>query len=204
MITRYIVPRERGNNHMKELSVTITGISPLLMHSCRGVNPTDPLVIEKKKITSKRKKTEEDTLAILDIDYMLALYHDPEIGPYLPAECVEACCRESAKKNKQGKLVQTALFVSPDRIPLDYTGPREVDQLVNDNNFRDVRAGNIQRSKVLICRPRFNHWRATFTVFYDETLIDTEDVKEILIRAGQQIGICDYRPRYGKFEVLFS
>lgn len=189
---------------MKELKVTITGITPLLMNSCRGVNPTDPLVIEKKGITSKRKKTEEDHFAILDIDYMLAIYHDPELGPYLPAECIEACCRDAAKKNRQGKLVQTALFVSPDRVPLEYDGPRELEQLVADTNFRDVRVGNIQRSKVLICRPRFNHWRASFTIYYDETLIDTDTIKGLLIRAGQQIGICDYRPRYGKFEVLFD
>ena len=116
---------------MKEMNVTIAGISPLLMHSCRGVNPTEPLVIEKKKLTSKQKKTEEDTIAILDIDYRLAIYYDPEIGPYIPAECIEATCRESAKKNKQGKTVQTALFISPDRIPL--YGPR-IEELVQNND----------------------------------------------------------------------
>jgi len=189
---------------MKELNVTIVGVSPLLMHSCRGVNPTEPLVVERKKLTGKRKKVEEDTIAILNIDYRLAIYHDPEIGPYLPAECVEATCRESAKKNKQGKTVQTALFVTPDRIPLEYTGPRDIEELVNNNDFRDVRAGNIQRAKILICRPRFNHWKASFTVCYDENLLDLEDIKEIVVRAGQQVGICDYRPRYGKFNAFFD
>ena len=191
---------------MKEMQIELRGIAPLLMHSCRGVNTTEPLAIEKKKLTSKRTKTEEDNLAILEIDYRLAIYHDKELGPYVPAENIEATFRESAKKNKQGKLTQIAMFVNQDRIPLIYDGPRGIEELAKDMDYRDVRVGRVpsSRASVLVCRPRFNRWSCKFSLTYDETLINTEDVREIIYRAGAQVGLCDYRPRYGRFEAFIT
>lgn len=189
---------------METLNVTFKGVSPLLMHSCVGVNPTHPLTVELKKLTKKRNKTEEDQIRILDLHWLLGIYHDNEIGPYIPAENVEATLRESAKKTKQGKLVTLGVFASPDRIPLLYDGPRDTETLMQDINFRDVKVGVIQRARVLVCRPRFNHWSCNFTLDFDETVIDKADVIEIIKRAGSQIGICDYRPRYGRFEAVIK
>jgi len=189
---------------METLNVTFKGVSPLLMHSCVGVNPTHPLTLELKKFTSKRKKTEEDNLKVLDLSWRLGLYYDEEVGPYIPAENVEATLRESAKKNKQGKMVTLGVFVTPDRIPLLYDGSRDADALMQDMNFRDVKVGVIQRARILVCRPRFNHWSIDFTLDFDETVIDRQDVIEIIKRAGSQIGICDYRPRYGRFEAIIK
>ena len=47
----------------KHLRVTFKGISPLIMHSCKCVNPLHPISLEMKKYTSKRKKTEEGRTA---------------------------------------------------------------------------------------------------------------------------------------------
>lgn len=50
------------------------------------------------------------------------------------------------------------------------------------------------------CRPKFNEWACEFTVAYNEDVLNIEEVKKAIQDAGQLIGVCDYRPRYGKFQ----
>ena len=189
---------------MERINVTFTGKAPLLMHSCIGVNPTHPLSIESKKITSKRTKTEEDHEKILEIGFLLALYYDEEVGVFIPATNVEASIREAAKKFKLGKTVVSGLIIPDDMIKLIYQGPKTPQKLFEDYRFKDVRAVNVQRSKVLRCRPRFDRWSINFDLEYDKSLFDRETIENILHTAGLYIGLCDYRPRYGRFEAAIN
>jgi hypothetical protein len=185
---------------MKSLQVRWNGLTPLLMHSAVGVNPTHPLSIASKKLTAKRNKTEEDQIELMRLKWLLAIYHDPSVGPFIPAENVEATIREAAKKTKRGKDTKVGIFVGPDRIPLQYDGPRDTNSLYADERFRDVRDGVIGQARVLVSRPRFNHWSIEFQLEFDPTVFDEEAIISILDTAGRYIGICDYRPRYGRFE----
>lgn len=185
---------------MKTMQIRWTGLTPLLMHSAVGVNPTHPLTIACGKITKKRNKTEDDQLELLKLKWLLAMYHDAEVGPFIPAENVEATIREAAKKTKRGKDTKVGIFVGPDRIPLQYDGPRDTESLYADERFRDVRDGVIGTSRVLVSRPRFNHWAIEFSIEYDPAVFDEETLISILDTAGRYIGVCDYRPRYGRFE----
>ena len=54
---------------MKSLKVTWKGISPLIMHSCKCVNPLHPIAKELKKYTSKKTKTDEDLTKISDLEW---------------------------------------------------------------------------------------------------------------------------------------
>ena len=187
---------------MKTLAMRWNGLTPLLMNSAAGVNPTHPLTLAAKKLTSKRTKTEEDQIELMRLKWLLAIYHDPQIGPFIPAENVEATIREAAKKTKRGKDTKAGIFVSPDRIPLIYDGPRDTDKLYADERFRDVRDGVIGQARVNISRPRFNHWRIDFNLEYDPQVFNPEDLIAIMDTAGRYIGLCDYRPRYGRFESM--
>lgn len=185
---------------MKTLNITFNSTTPLLMNNNQGVNPLHPLSIELKKYTGKRKKTEEDNATILKIKWLLAIYYDEKLGPYMPAQNVEACIRDAAKKSKRGKDVVSGIHVEPDFIPIQYDGPRKIEELKELILFSDIRVGKIQGSSILINRPRFNHWKINFQLDYDEDIFNLEDVKDILITAGKYIGVGDYRQRYGKFE----
>ena len=184
---------------MENVKVRIIGISPMLMHSNEGVNPLHPLKIEMAKITKKRNKTEEDTLAILDLEYQLNSYYDNEIGPYVPAANIEACLRDAAKKRKKGKDFTSAVFIGPDMVQLIYEGPRKIEDLIKDMRFRDIRPASIMGKSVLRCRPRFNSWKLEFEVLYDAAVLDLQDIKDALDIGGRLIGLNDYRPRYGRF-----
>lgn len=180
------------------------GLTPLLMHSCDGVNPLHPITREIKKYTSKRTKTEEDLATISDLEWESGLYYDDEIGVYIPAENIEASFIEGAKATKKGKDLQKYCSVLDFRIPLDYGSQKTKDELKTDMSFRDVRAVNIMRSKVTRTRPRFNSWKIAFNYAYDETKIDLDTIKNAIEYAGSYVGMCDNRPKYGKFSSLIE
>lgn len=183
---------------MKHLQVKITGISPLLMHSDRFANPLDPATKAHKELTGKRKKTDADHEAIAKSEWMGSLYHDPAVGPYIPGQNLDATLQEAAKLQKLGKKFKQAVMVIEDQVPLIYTGPREPEALFAAG-FLDVRGVKVAMAKLMRCRPKFNQWAAQFTVAFNEDVLNTEEVLKAINDAGSLIGVCDYRPRFGKF-----
>lgn len=189
---------------MKTLKITLKGTTPLLMHSCDGVNPLHPITREMKKFTSKRTKTEEDLATISDLEWENGLYYDDNIGVYIPAECIEASFINGGKGNRKGTDIQKYCNVADFRVPLDYGCIKTKEELKADMSFRDVRAVNVQRAKVIRTRPRFNTWQITFKYLYDENKIDLDTIQQAIEYAGNYIGICDYRPRYGKYSSVIE
>lgn len=183
---------------MKHLQVKITGISPLLMHSDRFANPLDPATKAHKELTGKRKKTDADHEAIAKSEWMGSLYHDPAVGPYIPGQNLDATLQEAAKLQKLGKKFKQAVMVIEDQVPLIYTGPRDPEALFAAG-FLDVRGVKVAMAKLMRCRPKFNQWAAQFTVAFNEDVLNTEEVLKAINDAGSLIGVCDYRPRFGKF-----
>lgn len=58
------------------------------------------------------------------------------------------------------------------------------------------------RAKILRTRPRFDQWNITFNLRYDENKIDIETIIAALEYAGSYVGLCDSRPKYGKFVAI--
>lgn len=184
---------------MKKIKCEFHGISPIILHSCQCVNPLHPLTLEMKKITSKRKKTEEDLIQLSDLEWEAGLYWDDQIGVYIPAENIEATIREGAKASKQGKNIVKGFACETLKPALDFGENLTKEQLMKDNRFRDVRMMKVQQSRIVRTRPRFNTWNLTFEASYDEKIIDFETLVNAIEYAGQYTGLCDSRPKYGKF-----
>jgi hypothetical protein len=66
----------------------------------------------------------------------------------------------------------------------------------------DIRPVVINQARVPRARPRFDKWELEFNVTILDERITPAYLKEILTTAGQYIGIGDYRPTYGLFEVV--
>lgn len=190
---------------MATLKVKLTSLQPLLMHSPAGINPMNPLTREMKTVTSKRKKTDDDYFRINELSYEMALYYDPELEtPYVPSICVEGMLRNAAKKTRRGNDAIASIVVTPNNIPLEYEGPKKKVDLMGafrEGRFCDIRNGRNPStgSGIVLCRPRFDKWALTFTIDYDETVFNADDIKAMLLIGGTKIGLCDYRPRYGTF-----
>ena len=184
---------------MKKIKCEFHGISPIILHSCQCVNPLHPLSIEMKKITSIRTKTEEDIVNLSKLEWESGLYYDEKIGVYIPAENVEAAVREGAKARKKGKDIVRGFQCETMMIPLNIGENLTLEQMRDDPRFYDVRSMKVKQSRVMRTRPRFNMWNISFTAMYDENLMNFKDVVDAIEYAGQYVGMCDSRPKYGKF-----
>jgi len=179
------------------------GTAPLLMHSARTVNPFDPITRRMREITSKRVKTDEDKELLARLEWEAGLYHDADVGPYIPALMIEATLRNAAKLSRNGRNVQRGLLVTDDVVPLEYDGPRDIAGLFADEHGRyismmPVRVG---MARVMRCRPIFRDWAIQFTAILDESILGFDDFVRIAEQAGSQIGFGDNRPRFGRFSI---
>lgn len=185
---------------MKNLKVTWKGISPLIMHSCQCVNPLHPITREMKKITSKGKnKTEDDLIKLSDLEWEAGAYWKEGLGLYIPAENIEATIQNGAKANKKGKDIERYVNVTDLYIPFFYGEKLTKEELIQNYEYRDTRIMTVDRKKIMRTRPRFDQWNITFNLMYNEEKIDIETIVNAMEYAGSYVGLCDSRPKYGKF-----
>lgn len=182
---------------MKQVTVSIAGRSPLLMHADTLANPLHPLKKEIAAYTSKRKKTDEDHEMIARLEWTAGMYHDDEVGPYIPGRVIKAALIRAATKTKDGPKVRSGLIVLDDKNRLDYKGPRDFDGLWSSGKHVDMRSVVVQRARTMRCRPVFPEWGATITIAYDESVLDLDDILRFFDTAGQLVGVGDYRPEKG-------
>jgi hypothetical protein len=180
-------------------SITIEGTAPLLMHSCRLSDPFNETKKAISAITGKRKKTDEDHMEISRLEHFGSLYLDPDLGPYIPGENIARCLVDSGKLNRQGPAVIRGVFIDSDVNPIAYNGPRDAKGLWNDENFRLISSVKLQGKRLQRCRPLFPTWKTQATGVLDESILSIEEISLIAKRAGELIGLGDWRPRYGRF-----
>jgi hypothetical protein len=180
-------------------TITITGTAALLMHNGRLADPLDPATKALKAATSKRTKTDADHLEISRVEFIGGLYLDPDVGPYLPADNIWKTLQMAAKKSKQGKQVEEGVIITSDVNPLAYPGPRDVDGLWQNSNFVFRKTVVNQRNRVSRTRPIFQQWKVDAEGIIDENVINLADLRTIAERAGNLVGLGDWRPRYGRF-----
>lgn len=190
---------------MIPLQMKITGMSPLLMHSDRYANPLDPDTKEHKRLTSKRKKTDDDHADIAFSEWKGGLYFDEKLGPYLPSINIRSCLVEGAKLNKNGASMQRGTVILEDKLRLEYQGPRTIDGLWNDNRFRDARSVVVSRARLMRYRPLFPDWSVMVEIHFDPQIIEADQILQSAENAGKFIGLGDFRPNkggsFGRFSV---
>jgi hypothetical protein len=184
---------------MSRFRLTCTGTKPLLMHNSRLSNPLDTIAKSMKRISAKRVKTDEDHEEMARLEHMGGLYFDEEIGPFVPGQNFERCLVDAARITKSGKKIERGVFVDTDVNPLDYKGPRDLDGLWQDENFRFAASVKVGMSRVTRTRPQFREWRVEAEGEFDATVINLVELGEIATTAGLMIGLGDWRPRYGRF-----
>ncbi len=153
-----------------------------------------------KLVSGKRGKTETDYEEMAHIEFIASLYVD-EDGPVLPASNIEAMLIMAAKKYKEGLLAKAGMYVK-DNPSLHYKGSRDPEEMFKDEKLRDTRAVAVQRSRVMRTRAIFQEWEADVVVAYEDGVINETRVAEWMRIGGTAVGLCEMRPRYGRFEVI--
>lgn len=182
----------------KTLRFKVTGDAPLIMHNGSLANPLSEGAKQLKQVSSKRKKTDADFERMAEIEFKAGLYIDEDRGPVIPGENIEATIYNAAKITKEGKIAKSACFV-PRAAVLQYDGPRDADGLWHEERFRNCVGVKVGMSRIMRTRPIFTDWSAVIEIEYEDSVVNQEQVERWVHAAGTQVGLCDWRPRCGRF-----
>jgi hypothetical protein len=183
------------------LTVRIVGVAPILLNNPQKADPFNKFTRAMKEITAKgRKKTDSDLEALAKLEFLGGLYLDSKGQPAVPGESIEGMIRDGAKKSRAGKDAVCGI-ISDGVWPIEYDGPKDPEKLWLDERFRDYRGCKVGQARVMRMRPRFNEWALTFKVSYQDEVVNRQALEKWLRDAGQLVGLCDFRPRFGRFEV---
>ena len=187
---------------MQLLTCKIVGVAPLLMHNGLLADPAYSWTLKMKEVTSKRKKSAADYDEMARIEWNGSLYL-LEGAPCIPGVVLEGALLGrggAARTEKMGKVAAASMRVMKD-FPLIYEGPSDLVELWNDPEFRFQAMVKVQMARVKRTRPMFKEWAAFIEIEYDEDFIDASILERWLIIAGKQVGLMDWRPKYGRFKV---
>lgn len=182
----------------ESITLRIVGVSPLLLHNGRLADPINPTSKAMKVISGKRDKTDADHEELSRLEFFGGLYLDNG-KPCIPGEVIEAAFVSGAKKSKRGKLA-TAGVICPDNCILDFDGPKDLDERFAGGFV--LRTGvKVGQARVMRTRPKFDGWSCKVTLVFDNKVLNRQDIIDILRTAGNDVGLCDWRPKFGRFTV---
>jgi len=188
---------------VEKLSFKIRGMSPLIMHNGQLADPANEWTRAVKEISGKRKKTDADYEEMARLEWMGSLYlHNGE--PCIPGYVLEGALigkGGAARKQRMGKQAAAGLYVTQNFL-LDYEGPRGPKELWELPEFQLRVPVVIKTSRVIRTRPIFEKWACSVEVEVDTDLVNIDDVKLWMEIAGREVGLMDWRPKFGRFEVM--
>lgn len=134
-----------------------------------------------------------------------AAYINEEGNCFIPSEHIYGAFVSAARNTKIGK--RSAAWVAPAAIqvfPLQIVIGKtfEVDSRTAVNSS----GGPSKKLRIVVHRPRYDAYKAAFTINLDESLMNIDDCHKILCDAGNQVGIGSYRVDqkgpFGRFRVV--
>lgn len=179
------------------LKYHLTSAAPLLMHNGQTADPLNRWAKLMKQVSGKRQKTDADYEELARLEFFAALYMDKD-GPILPNTVIDSMTVNAAKKSKEGMVAKSGVFcLTPAR--LDYEGPRTAAELWADETFRFSALVRVGMARVSRTRPIFREWSAVIELNIEDTVLNPARVDDWMRVAGTQVGLCDWRPQFGRF-----
>ena len=186
---------------MRDLHLKLTGTRALLLHNGRLADPTHPLTRRLKELTGTRNKTDSVHEEIRKVEWLGSLYEDDEGRICLTEDMLLGCGIAGGKSLKKGAAMKAAVLGSQPFYPILYKGPRDKLELYESGKFVDYRGVVVQRNRTMRARPRFDEWSVKVSLMVDEDAINVKDVIAAYTYAGRMVGLGDFRPRFGRFDV---
>lgn len=183
----------------RKLTFKITGAAPLILHNGQTADPLNFHSKNIAEITGKRKKTDADHLEIARREWAAGMY-TANSKPCIPCQMWDAGLVAGAKKHKRGPQTKAGLYVE-EHSELEYDGPRNPDELWTVESFRLRVSVKVGTSRIMRTRPIFNKWGCKVTIHYQPNLLNAGEITSFITTLGDEIGLGDWRPRYGRFAV---
>ena len=105
------------------------------------------------------------------------------------------------KRPKTGRPPKTCLFVDGDAQFFVNGEAVKLDDLRGNSKYQLAVPVKVQTSRVMRTRPLFKDWSSKFTLHVMKDVANTMAVKSWIENAGSLVGLCDWRPRYGRFRI---
>lgn len=169
---------------MKNLTLKLTGVSPLLMHSTASMNQPNEGLRTKSNMLTGYDQAE------------MGSYRDVAGGLVFPSIAVSRSLWGAASGIKIGKLTArnalSGLLQTVEYAPvLDLDGKQQTEFEV------DTRFVRINKARVPCSRAKILEWIIELPVMFDPNILNIPAINELLNRAGTFVGIGDYRPSTG-------
>lgn len=184
---------------MKVIDVTITGISPLLMHAFTDEDQMSATSGQRTSSAARGRETPEQIAE----GHLYRSADDETI--IVPQPMLFSAIVAAGKFFKNGKskittmrtsLIPGCVFFDETEFPLEHDGWSVDTRAVRIPST----GGRIQRH-----RPVFHQWSCSFTVRLDTSEMSEGLFRDLVDSAGRKIGIGDFRPEckgpFGRFVV---
>lgn len=187
------------------VSFQIAGVSPLLCHNGQTADPRNTYAKAMKAVSAKRKKTDADLDELARLEWLAGLYRSGG-DLVIPDYVLESVFINGAKKSRRSPLAKSGLFFS-DHASLEFDGkPIAIDDeslalMFQSGEFTHTIGVRVGNAKVMRTRPIFRNWSLTALAQYDPDVLNLRDLEDIAEDAGRLVGIGDWRPKHGRFEV---
>lgn len=183
---------------MKMYKAKIKSICPMLHHGAQSVG---------MESTTVKKKKGGNALVGDPNEWKKTIYYNEENGVYLPAINVEASMIIASKQFKLGrgtvsKYFKSGVFITEDYLPFYVKGKTITDLNEIEIDKRTVKNPST-RGRNMRYRAIFREWESEFKIMVTaEDYIDRELLKEVISYAGMFVAVGDYRPRFGRFQLV--
>jgi hypothetical protein len=189
----------------------LTGDCPLIVKAPQMADRLNSYAKELSAISSKKNKVDADYLEMSRIEFAGGTYMHPDLGPVIPGDNIVASMIGGAKKNKEGKIAQSAVFpADPGYFAIQYNGPRTIQEMFEDNTprttpgargFRYTVSVVRNRNRIISTRCIFHDWSAIVDLAYESSIVTAKQVTRWLEKAGTLVGLCERRPTFGRFSI---
>ena len=188
-----------------QITITVVGTSPLLMHNPQMVDPEFDLNRQIKALTSKRKKTDDDLGMIERLEWFGGIYTEATpkgIMVVQPSSKLRKCLVEAARISKLGKQVERGLSFNTLNIPLGFDGPQDLEKLWEGGRYKSRLSVGVAGKRIMRVRPQFLPWSLSAKAELLTDVLNLDDLTAIANLAGIAVGIGDNRINgYGRFTV---
>jgi hypothetical protein len=185
---------------MQPIAFILNGTSPLLINNPQTADRLNDWSQKIAELTGIKKRTDDEERQLQRLKWQASLYHEPEIGPYLPGVAAWKAIVEAARLSRKGKQVERGLTPLTDLMPIEYAGPRDIEGMWDAGIYVDKRDAVPAGKRVMAVRARFPlDWAVRFEALFAPELVNERDLKSFADLAGRIIGIGTYRQRFGRF-----
>ena len=106
---------------------------------------------------------------------------------------------KGAANERLGKKFSACVNVM-EAAALEYSGTKDLEKRSRDPRYSFRISVVVSRNRVMRTRPMFSEWGCTFRVMYDD--MERSAIDRALKHAGLYVGLSDFRPQFGRFEVV--